>query len=126
MSMGTIKDMLAQGTITQEYYYCAEGGTQWHPVGNLIYNRAPSPLPQLTKPNNQLVWSILVTFFCCLPLGIYSIIKSTSEDGLWGQGRYAEALKAANSAKQCNQICLCLGIIYIVLQVLSLCVLHVH
>jgi hypothetical protein len=36
----------------------------------------PQP-PAGQAPNNYLVWSILVTLFCCLPLGIVAIIKST-------------------------------------------------
>lgn len=46
------------------------------------------------------MWAILVTVLCCLPLGIVSIIKSTQVSGLWGQGRYAEAQKAADDAKR--------------------------
>ncbi|MEI7717683.1 MAG: CD225/dispanin family protein, partial [Mycobacterium sp.] len=51
-------------------------------------------------PNNYLVWSILVTFFCCLPFGIVAIVKSSQVNGLWGQGRFAEAQAAADSAKK--------------------------
>ena len=46
------------------------------------------------------MWAILVTVLCCLPLGIVSIVKSTQVSGLWGQGRYAEAQKAADDAKK--------------------------
>lgn len=52
------------------------------------------------QPNNNLVWAILVTVLCCLPLGIVSIVKSTQVSGLWGQGRYAEAQQAADDAKK--------------------------
>lgn len=50
-------------------------------------------------PNN-LVMSILVTLFCCLPLGIVAIVKSASVDGLVRQGKYSEAQKAADDAKK--------------------------
>lgn len=53
-----------------------------------------------TQPNNYLVWAILTTVFCCLPLGIVSIVKSTQVSGLWAQGRYAEAHQAADGAKK--------------------------
>jgi hypothetical protein len=46
------------------------------------------------------VWAILTTLFCCLPLGIVSIVKSTQVSGLWAQGQYAEAQKAADDAKK--------------------------
>lgn len=52
------------------------------------------------QPDNNLVWGILVTVLCCLPLGIVSIVKATQVSGLWGQGRYAEAQKSADDAKK--------------------------
>ena len=60
----------------------------------------PPPQPAGQAPKNYLVWSILVTLFCCLPLGIVAIVKSASVNGLWAQGQYAEAQAAAASAKK--------------------------
>ena len=111
LSITAIRTMLANGTITREYYYCAEGGAQWQPVGDLIYNKAPAPLPVIAKPSNHLVWSILSTACCCLPLGIYAIIKSVSVDRLWEQGKYEDAAKAAATAKNCNIISLIIALI---------------
>ena len=34
-------------------------------------------------PDNKLVWSILVTLFCCLPFGIVAIIKSAEVNSKW-------------------------------------------
>jgi len=51
-------------------------------------------------PDNNLVWGILATLFCCLPLGIVSIVKATQVNSLWMQGRHAEARKAAEDAKK--------------------------
>jgi hypothetical protein len=59
----------------------------------------PQP-PAGQAPNNYLVWSILVTLFCCIPFGIVAIIKSSQVNGLWAQGRYAEAQASADSAKK--------------------------
>ena len=53
-----------------------------------------------SQPSNNLVWAILVTVLCCLPLGIVSIVKATQVSGLWGQGRYADAQKSADDAKK--------------------------
>ena len=50
-------------------------------------------------PNSNLVWAILSTLFCCLPLGIVAIIKASSVEKLWYQGRQIEAIKAASDAK---------------------------
>ena len=51
-------------------------------------------------PDSNLVWAILCTVLCCLPLGIVAIVKSTSVEKLWVQGRYEEAQKAADAAKK--------------------------
>jgi Interferon-induced transmembrane protein len=56
--------------------------------------------PGQREPDNYLVWAILTTVLCCLPLGIVSIIYSTKVSGLWSQGRYAEAQAAADNAKK--------------------------
>ena len=51
------------------------------------------------KPNNHLAWAILSTIFCCLPLGIVSIVYSAKVDGLYNSGDYAGAYNAANKAQ---------------------------
>ncbi|MCF8609644.1 CD225/dispanin family protein [Gordonia sp. HY285] len=52
------------------------------------------------EPDNNLVWAILSTVLCCLPLGIVSIVKSTSVGKLWAMGDYAGAQQAADDAKK--------------------------
>lgn len=54
----------------------------------------------IQKPENYLVWSILATLLCCLPLGIAAIIYSTKVDSEWNAGRHNEAVKASEQAKQ--------------------------
>jgi len=56
--------------------------------------------PAQREPDNYLVWAILCTVLCCLPLGVVSIVYSTKVSGLWAQGRYAEAQSASDSAKK--------------------------
>lgn len=51
-------------------------------------------------PETNLVWAILCTCLCCLPLGIVAIIKATSVEKLWGQERYEEAKRASEDAKK--------------------------
>jgi hypothetical protein len=63
--------------------------------------QTPQPgWPGQSEPDSHLVWAILCTVLCCLPLGIVSIVYSTKVSGLWAQGRYAEAQSAADSAKK--------------------------
>ncbi|PRX98525.1 CD225/dispanin family protein [Allonocardiopsis opalescens] len=52
-----------------------------------------------TPPDNYLVWSILSTICCCLPLGIVSIVFSTQVNSKWQAGDYAGAQDASNKAK---------------------------
>ena len=56
--------------------------------------------PANKPPENNLVWAIVCTVLCCLPLGIIAIIKSTSVNTLWAQGDKEGAQKAANDAKK--------------------------
>lgn len=50
------------------------------------------------KPNNHLAWAILSTIFCCLPLGIVSIVYSSKVDGLYNAGDIKGAYDAASKA----------------------------
>ena len=51
-------------------------------------------------PPNYLVWAILSTVLCCLPLGIASIVFSTQVNSKWAMGDTAGALEASRKAKQ--------------------------
>ena len=70
------------------------------------------------EPDNYLVWAILCTVLCCLPLGIVSIVYSTKVSGLWAQGRYAEAQAAANNAKKWAIISAIVGAVIAVIAVI--------
>jgi hypothetical protein len=61
---------------------------------------APQPPYYGPPPENHLVWAILSTVLCCLPLGIVSIVKSNQVNTLWLQGFPMEARKAAEDAKK--------------------------
>lgn len=54
--------------------------------------------PQMPPPNTNLVWAILSTIFCCLPLGIVAIVKATKVENLWYHGYHEEAYRQARSA----------------------------
>ena len=86
--------------------------------------------PAQQQPDNYLVWAILTTVLCCLPLGIVSIVYSTKVSGLWSQGRYAEAQAASESAKKWAIIAAIVGavlwlivvILYVALAILGIAV----
>ncbi len=68
-------------------------------------------------PDNKLVWSILVTIFCCLPLGIVAIIKSAEVNSKWASGDAAGAQQSAAEAGKWIKWSVILGVIGIVISV---------
>lgn len=78
-----------------------------------------SALPPPPKPDNNLVWGILATLLCCLPLGIVSIVYASKVDGLYTAGKYDEAVLNAKRARQWAVYALVsglvLGILYFIL-----------
>ena len=56
--------------------------------------------PQGTPPPNHLVWAILSTILCCLPLGIVSIVFAAQVNSKWTAGDYAGAQEASAKAKK--------------------------
>ncbi len=63
-------------------------------LANNFQNSADVP------PNNNLVWAILSTVLCCLPTGIYAIIKSSEVNTKWANGDKAGAIASAEEAKK--------------------------
>lgn len=64
-----------------------------------FHNSYQPQQPNMPKPDNNMVWAILTTLLCCLPLGIVSIIHAAKVNGLYNSGNYNGAVEAANSAK---------------------------
>jgi len=90
------------------------------PGGYGNFDRGPGGYgPTQPAPNNYLVWAILSTVLCCLPLGIVSIVKSAQVNGLWAQGRPDEA-RAAASAKKFAIIAAIVGAVILVAYVIVL------
>lgn len=131
LSVDDIRQKLQMGEITPDYYYSSPGATEWKPVAQLpglngagaaampAVPGAPAayPVPMSTKPSNYMVWSCL-GLLCCIPLAIYSIIKSSSVNSLWEQGKYAEAKAASETAKNCNIANVVITIIICIIQVI--------
>ena len=108
---------LIKNGITKSTLVWKNGMAQWLPAGdipeiNQLFENAtttPPPYPPVPprtttsaptqKPENWLIWAILSTVLCCLPLGIVSIIYATKVDNLWNAGQYEEAEKASKTAK---------------------------
>lgn len=67
--------------------------------------------PPRPRPDNHLVWSILNTICCCLPLGILAIVKSNEVNRLYDAGDYAAAEESASTASTINIVCAVLAIV---------------
>jgi hypothetical protein len=69
-------------------------------------------------PKNWLVESILVTIFCCLPLGIVGIVNSANVNSKWAAGDFDGAHHSAAEAKKWTKIGFIAGIVVIVAYVI--------
>lgn len=58
---------------------------------------APNPHGNVYIPNH-LVWAILTTLFCCLPLGVVSIVHAAQVDSKRAAGDLAGAREASEKA----------------------------
>ncbi|SOD52728.1 CD225/dispanin family protein [Pseudoxanthomonas wuyuanensis] len=69
--------------------------------------------PQATAPYipNHLVWAILTTLFCCLPMGIVSIVYAAQVDGKRAAGDIAGALETSRKAKFWAVLSACVAIV---------------
>ncbi len=72
---------------------------------------------------NHLVWAILSTLFCCLPLGIVSIVYASQVDGKRAAGDLAGARTASDKAKFWAMLSAGLALVPLVLYVLFIVVL---
>jgi hypothetical protein len=109
-----------------------EGMADWMPASQLseltvqtssnLFSTPENPpisIPPIREaaPKNWLVESILVTFLCCLPLGIVAIINATKVESLWIAGQRDAAIKASQEAGKWVKIGFFAGIIVIGLYV---------
>ncbi len=67
------------------------------------------------SPDNYLVWAILSTILCCLPLGIVSIVKATQVNTKLLAGDMAGAQQASADAKKWAIITAVVGIVVYIL-----------
>ncbi len=92
-------------------------------VMNEFATDTPPVQPQQNIPN-YLVQSILVTLFCCLPLGIAAIVFAAQVNGKLAGGDAAGAMDSAKKAKMFCWISFGIGlagiIIYLALMALGI------
>ena len=68
-------------------------------------------------PNNNLVLAIITTILCCLPLGIWGIVKAAEVNGKWERGDFDGARASAAMAKKVSLWGIGVGVVVIILYV---------
>ncbi len=61
-------------------------------------NHPPPHSPSAVVVPNHLVWAILTTLFCCLPMGVVSIVYASQVDGRRAAGDLAGAYESSRKA----------------------------
>lgn len=69
-------------------------------------------------PKTWLVESILVTIFCCLPLGIVGIVYASKVSSLYASGKYDEAQHASAEAGKWTKIGGIIGLVVYIVYIL--------
>lgn len=104
------------GTPQYPQPYGAQPGMQ--PYGAPSYGFSSEPIPP--RPNNNMVWAILCTLFCCLPLGVAAIVQASGVNSAYDRGDYAGAQAKANQAKNTCIASAILGLIASVIYIIAL------
>lgn len=104
------KDKLIAAGVKAETPVWCEGMTRWTPacmVDELssLFGSVPPPIPPYervkpAKPKSYLIWAILTTFLCCLPLGVVAIVYSANVDNRYDEKDYEGAIQASRKAKK--------------------------
>ncbi len=139
-------DELRQAAVTRETMVWHDGMADWAKAGGVeelrpLFEYTPPQVHQAqpvrpvapgysqvqpdTKPDSWMVWAILTTALCCLPLGIAAILQAAKVDRLWAEGNYNEAVKAASDAKKYSLIGIIGGGVFVIVYVLMVVVFGV-
>ena len=111
--------------------YCANCGSELRKIETPGMDVPPPPQPDMQTPQpemqtsyapqssqpsvpNYLVQAILTTIFCCLPLGIVSIVYAAQVNGKVAAGDRAGALESSRNAKMWAWISFGAGLVVIV------------
>ena len=82
--------------------------------GNIIHNEEKKKAA-VRPPKSYLAQSILVTVFCCMPLGIVGIVNAANVESRFYAGDVEGAKRASREAKRWSDIGLWIGIVGIIL-----------
>ena len=69
-------------------------------------------------PETHLTKAILVTIFCCWPLGIPAIVNAAGVSNAFLAGNYDLALEKSRNAEKWSNYCIAAGIVFIALYII--------
>lgn len=101
---------LLQNGLTADVLVWHVGMTDWRKASEMeelgeLLAQLPPPPPNTSAaspsvpPKSWLVESILVTCLCCLPFGVVGIVYAAKVDSAFNSGRYNDALRYSQTAK---------------------------
>jgi hypothetical protein len=120
---------------SEDATYCANCGNELNRIETPSEDVPPPPqggtqtsyAPQSSQADvpNYLVQAILTTVFCCLPLGIVSIVYAAQVNGKVAAGDRAGALESSRNARLWAWISFGAGLVLVVLPIGAIIVLVV-
>ncbi|MDO4722556.1 CD225/dispanin family protein [Porphyromonas circumdentaria] len=130
----TLEELLKRG-ITRDTPLWTEGMVDWLPASgipevarHLTYRQTPPPsyeaqirYGEITNedrgvcPPTYLVWSVLMTLFCCWFLGIFAIINSAGVQSAYRRGDYELAQRKSKTALTLTIIGAIVGFVFSVI-----------
>ena len=99
---------------------CVKCGNDLHPDVSQKATAPQQPPRPLEEIPNYLVHSILVTLFCCLPLGIPAIVFAAQVNGKMAAGDIEGAKAASKNARTFCWISLGLGLAWMIIYGLAI------
>ena len=97
----------------------SDAATTCHQCGSPVVTAgAPQPYQSNNNqicPETHLTKAILVTLFCCWPLGIPAIVNAAGVSNAFASGNYQLALQKSNDAEKWSKYCIIAGVIFWIL-----------
>ncbi len=113
-----LRPLAETGRLDAASMLCVEGGAQWRLAGDVLLSEKVLGFPPLTdrvalgaQLRINLMWSILSTLCCCLPLGIGAIMSASGVNALLNAGDLEGATRERASYRMWMIATVALGLV---------------